>query len=116
MNRAAFPFCLLLLSILLPTGCEDHATREAQAAALLKTRLEERIDMGRLQRIEDCNKRLLDSAMYLVDSIRVLEAQWALDTMIRPFKPVKPGPPGPGISLDSLKLKPLLPDSIRRQE
>jgi hypothetical protein len=115
MNRAVF-FCLLLLSALLPTGCEDEAAREVQTRLLLESRLEERLDMARRQRIEDCDKRLLDSALFIVDSIRVLEAEWALDTMIRPFKPVKPGPPGPGISLDSLKLRPLLPDSIRRQE
>jgi len=82
---------------------------------LLEERLRERLDMGRRIRIDECERRLIDSAIYLVDSIRILEAKWALDTVARPHKPLKPGHPGPpGTSLDTLEVKPLLPDSVRQ--
>lgn len=97
-------------------SCDDPARRQAQEDALLQLRLQERLEMGRAARREECARQLTDSALYIVDSIRIEEARWALDTIRgRPYKPFKPDNPGPGESIDSLEIKPLLPDSIKRR-
>ncbi len=114
MNRFAFLITLFLAMTALLPGCENEAKRQSQEQALLKSRMEERLDMAREVRREECERRLLDSALYIVDSLRVLDARHALDTIQRPHKPFKPEKPGPGTSLDSLEVKPLLPDSLIR--
>lgn len=114
MNRPVLVIASLVFGLLFQT-CDDRELRIKQEQALLESRLLERLDMGRRLRIEECDRKLLDSAIYLVDSIRVLEAKWALDTVDRPHKPYKPEHPGPpGVSLDTLEVKPLLPDSVRQ--
>ncbi len=112
MKSPALPIVLLPAVLFLVAACDERARQIAQEQALLETRLQERLDMGRQVRREECERRLLDSALYIVDSIRLLEVKLALDTVNRPHKPFKPENPGPGVSIDSLEIKPLLPDSL----
>ena len=115
MSRSS-SYIFLILSILAAAGCDDPAKQQAQEATLIQSRLLERLEMGRAARREECMKQLADSALFLVDSIRFEEARWALDTFRgRPYKPLKPENPGPGASIDSLEIKPLLPDSLKRR-
>jgi len=96
------------------SACTDRERQLQLEQALLEKRLQERLDMARQQRIEDCNRRLQDSALFRVDAIRLLEIKAALDTVNRPYKPAKPVHPGPGRLADSLIIKPLLPDTITK--
>jgi hypothetical protein len=116
MSRSS-SYIFLILSILATVAaCDDPAKLQAQEAALIQSRLLERLEMARAARREECMKQLADSALFLVDSIRFEEARWALDTFRgRPYKPLKPENPGPGASIDSLEIKPLLPDSLKRR-
>lgn len=116
MSRSS-SYIFLILSILATVAaCDDPAKQQAQEAALIQSRLLERLEMGRAARREECMKQLADSALFLVDSIRFEEARRALDTFRgRPYKPLKPENPGPGASIDSLEIKPLLPDSLKRR-
>ena len=116
MSRSS-SYIFLILSILATVAaCDDPAKQQAQEAALIQSRLLERLEMARAARREECMKQLADSALFLVDSIRFEEARWALDTFRgRPYKPLKPENPGPGASIDSLEIKPLLPDSLKRR-
>ena len=98
------------------SACEEQE-REAQLnQALLDQRLQERLEVARQQSVESCKQRLLDSALYIVDSIRVLEIKAALDTVNRPFKPTRPAHPGPMQSTDTLIVKPLFPDTITKKK
>lgn len=116
MSRCIHIFLILAALEVIAFSCDDPAQQKAQEEALLQSRLLERLEMGRAARREECMRQLADSALFIVDSIRFEEARWALDTLRgRPYKPFKPENPGPGASVDSLEIKPLLPDSIKRR-
>lgn len=115
MSRLTHYILLILTVWAAASACDDTARQKAQEEELIQSRLLERLEMGRAARREECMKQLADSALFLVDSIRFEEARWALDTIRgRPYKPFKPDNPGPGASVDSLEIKPLLPDTILR--
>ncbi|MBE2209397.1 MAG: hypothetical protein IAE84_17555 [Saprospiraceae bacterium] len=116
MSRYSYIFLLFAALSVVAVSCDDSAKQKAQEEALLQSRLLERLEMGRTARREECMRQLADSALVIVDSIRLEEARWALDTLRgRPYKPFRPDNPGPGASVDSLEVKPLLPDSIKRR-
>lgn len=116
MSRFCYIFLIGAILAIAASSCDDPAKQQAQEEALIQSRLLERLEMGRATRREECMKQLADSALFLVDSIRFEEARWALDTLRgRPHKPFKPENPGPGTSVDTLEIKPLLPDSLKRR-
>jgi len=94
-------------------ACSNDAQKDDAGNKLLQSRLEERLETVRQIRRTECAQQLLDSARYLVDSLWVLEAFQALDTLHRPYKPNKPTPPAVHNALETLSVKPLFPDSIK---
>jgi hypothetical protein len=98
------------------SACEARERQAQLGHSLLHQRLQERLEVARQQSVESCKQRLLDSALYIVDSIRVLEIKAALDTINRPFKPTKPDYPGPVESTDTLIVKPLFPDTVTKKK
>ncbi len=117
MNRVYLPIiaCTCLIGTALLAGCDAREKRLQQEQQLMERLMAERLDMIRRVRREECERRLIDSAVYIVDSLRILEARLAVDTLNRPYKPWRPENPGPGPSIDTLEIKPLLPDSVKNR-
>ena len=115
MNRLFVILSGFLLWLFL-TACHNPEKQLQLEQVLLENRLKERLDVARQQRIEDCDKRLMAAALLVVDSIRLQEIKAGLDTVSKPYIPTKPAYPGPGKNIDSLQVKPLLPDSITKKK
>lgn len=107
--------CISLAWVALLLGCDSREKRLQEEQQLMERLIADRLDMIRRVRHEECERRLMDSAVYIVDSLRILEARLALDTMNRPYKPWRPENPGPGPSIDTLEIKPLIPDSVKNR-
>ncbi len=107
--------CVFVAWAALLSGCDTREKRLQQEQQLMERLMADRLNMIRRVRREECERRLMDSAVYIVDSLRILEARLALDTLNRPYKPWRPDNPGPGPSIDTLEIKPLIPDSVKNR-
>ncbi len=98
-------FCFVVLGSM---GCKKDNSR------IINARVEERVNVVRVKKMEECRAQLYAEANKVVDSLMLAEAQAGLNDSLlnrRPGKPYKPAPIPP---VDTLPVKPLFkPDGGR---
>lgn len=101
------------LAMLTLTSCrfDDKAERRAEVQALTEDYIEDRIERYREASMRRCREDIMEEAQRRVDSLILLEARGALDTLLRPQPLEKPERPQVQSVQDTLPLAPFLRDT-----
>lgn len=106
--------CILLLS-----ACVEGDKDKKAVQAAIMDGVKNRIADYQSVRLKRCREQMLEEANLIVDSIMLIEARLAKDTLDKPLKPLKPEKPEIKTILDTLPVKPILTpqeiDSLRKR-
>jgi hypothetical protein len=114
-------YYIILAGVILITSACLKNTKDSDAVqAAINKRLEERFEDYKRIRLKRCMEDVLEEANLIVDSIMLLEARMAKDTLYKPLRPDKPEKPEIKTILDTLPIAPILTpeqvDSLRRRD
>ncbi len=108
MKRHAL-FLLISIFIAGNTGCIKKRDRQAEIEVMIQQEVKDRLASYREARIRQCQEEILEEATRRSDSIMILEALLAKDTLSRPPRPDRPVKPEIRSLDDTTPIRPLLP-------
>lgn len=90
-------------------SCESEEEKQALDQMMIEEEVKRRVEEYTRILGDNCQTRVLEEATLLADSLMILEARLAKDTLFKPIKPLRPEKPELRILQDSTPVKPFLP-------
>lgn len=89
-------------------ACESEAAKKAQEEQRLQEEADRRVSEYIKVIKENCEKKVLDEAVRVADSLLILDARLSTDTLFKPLKPLRPDKPETQILKDTTPITPFL--------
>lgn len=93
-------------------ACESQDDLQVEVEMLIEQRVQNRKDSYTSTMSGNCERKVLEEANRIVDSIVIAEARLKKDTIPKPPRPDRPPMPEPRELKDTMPVEPLFPDSL----
>lgn len=103
-----------ILIVWLFAACESEEEQRALNEMLIQQELDRRITSYKQIFFENCERRAIEEATRIADSIMIEQARLFKDTLTKPLKPERPEKPELRTLEDSIAVKPFLRDSTKK--